>query len=256
MKKRRDEKRTYPFIDKKVLVSWNAMMITSLFKASRVNKKYLKPAIMSLASLLDSMYINSELFHSTLIGKKPKIKAFLEDYAYLSETLIEAYKSTLNESYLITATKLTNVAIEKYFDQGKWKFSRGEFETNADIYDSSYPSSLSTMLSVLYSISSLVDTVYKKFVFKTLEIYSYDVMRQPISTPRMSKMVIRYLKDDVIIKAKEEKLKEHIKELDKLPHPFSLFKNDTNEGYMICNSNSCFGHEKTFDDVLEVLEKR
>ena len=256
LKKRRDEKRTYPFIDKKVLVSWNAMMITSLFKASRVDKKYLKPAIKSLSALLESMYINSELFHSTLIGKKPKIKAFLEDYAYLSETLIEAYKSTLDETYLITATKLTNAAIEKYFDQGKWKFSRGEFETNADIYDSSYPSLVSTMLSVLYSISSLVDTVYKKFVFKTLEIYSYDVMRQPISTPRMSKMVIRYLKDDVIIKAKEDKLKAHISDVDRLPHPFSLLKSDTNDGFMICNSNSCFGHEKDFEGVLEILEKR
>ncbi|MEA2046848.1 MAG: thioredoxin domain-containing protein [Campylobacterota bacterium] len=256
LKKRRDEKRAYPFIDKKVLVSWNAMMITSLFKASRANPKYLKPAIKSLTALLESMYINSELFHSTLIGKKPKIKAFLEDYAYLAEALIEAYKSTLDETYLITATKLTNAAIEKYFDKGKWKFSRGEFETNADIYDSSYPSSVSTMLGVLYSISSLVDIVYKKFVFKTLEIYSYDVMRQPISTPRMSKMVIRYLKDDVIIKAKEEKLKEHIHTLDQLPHPFSFFKNDTNDGFMLCNSNACFGHEKAFSDVLEILEKR
>lgn len=253
---KRREKRVYPFIDKKVIVSWNAMMIKSLFKASRVDKKYLKIAIKSLDALLQSMYINSELYHSTLIGKTPKIKAFLEDFAYLGDTLIEAYQSTLNETYLVTATKLTNNAIEKYFEKGKWKFSRGEFETNADIYDSSYPSSVSTMLNVLYSISSLVDVVYKKFVFKTLEIYSYDVMRQPISTPRMSRMVIRYLKDDIIIKATEDKLKGHIKELDNLPHPFSLLKNDTNDGYMLCNSNSCFGHEKDFAGVVEVLEKR
>jgi uncharacterized protein YyaL (SSP411 family) len=253
---KRRKKRTYPFIDKKVLVSWNAMMIKSLFKAGRVEKKYLKIAIKSLDALLESMYINAELYHSTLIGKKPKIKAFLEDYAYLTEALIEAYESTLNEVYLVTATKLANNAIEKYFDKGKWKFSRGEFETNADIYDSSYPSSVATMISALYSISSLVDIVYKKFVFKTLEIYSYDVMRQPISTPRMTHIAIRYLKDDVIIKAKEEKLKEHITDLDTLPHPFSLLKNDTNDGFMICNSNSCFGHEKDFSGVLEVLEKR
>ena len=89
-----------------------------------------------------------------------------------------------------------------------------------------------------------------------LEVYSYDVMRQPISTPRMTRMVIRYLKDDVIIKAQEEKLKTHIKDLDALAHPFSLLKNDTNDGYMICNSNSCFGHEKDFSGVIEVLEKR
>ncbi len=254
--KKRREKRTHPFIDKKILVSWNAMMIKTLFKASRVDNAYLQSAIRSLDALLESMYINSELFHSTLMGKKPKIKAFLEDYAYLAEVLIEAYESTLDERYLITATKLTNSAIEKYFDQGKWKFSRGEFETNADIYDSSYPSSVATILSVLYSISSLVDVVYKKFVFKTLEIYSYDVMRQPISTPRMSRMVIRYLKDDIIIKAKEDVLKRHIKDLDTLSHPFSLLKNDTNDGFMLCNSNSCFGHEKDFKGIIEVLEKR
>lgn len=254
--KKRREKRTYPFIDKKVLVSWNAMMVKSLFKASRTENAYLKPAIKSLDALLKSMYINSELFHSTLLGKKPKIKAFLEDYAYLADTLIEAYESTLDETYLITATKLANAAIEKYYVQGKWKFSRGEFETDADIYDSSYPSSVSTMLSVLYSISSLVDGVYKKFVFKTLEIYSHDVMRQPISTPRMSRMVIRYLKDDIVIKATEEKLKKHIKDLDSLPHPFSLFRNDVNDGFMLCNSNACFGHEKSFSDIIEVLEER
>ncbi|HHD79584.1 MAG TPA: thioredoxin domain-containing protein [Epsilonproteobacteria bacterium] len=254
--KKRREKRVYPFIDKKVIVAWNAMMIKSLFYASRVDSKYLNPAIKSLDALLESMYIHSELYHSTLIGKTPKIKAFLEDYAYLTQTLIAAYESTLNEVYLVTAQKLANNAIEKYFDKGKWKFSRGEFETNADIYDASYPSSVATMIDALYSISSLVDVVYKKFVFKTLEIYSYDVMRQPISTPSMTRMVVRYLQDDIIIKAPEDKLKPHIKELDNLPHPFTLFKNDTNDGFMICNSNACFGHEKDFTGVVEVLERR
>jgi uncharacterized protein YyaL (SSP411 family) len=37
LRKRREEKRVYPFIDKKVLVSWNAMMITALFRASRID---------------------------------------------------------------------------------------------------------------------------------------------------------------------------------------------------------------------------
>jgi len=256
LRKHREEKRVYPFIDKKVIVSWNAMMITSLFKAARVDAKYLKPAMKSLEKLLESMYINSQLFHSTLIGKKPKIHAFLEDYAYLGEALIEAYESTLDETYLILAQKLVNAAIEKYYAQGQWKFSRGEFETDADIYDSSYPSSLATIVGVLHSISSLIDTVYKKFVFKSLEIHSYDVMRQPISTPKMSKMVIRYLYDDIIIKAKEEKLKNHIRELDKLPYPFAFFKNDNNDGFMLCNSSACFGHEKDLKGIIDVLERR
>ena len=256
LKKRREEKRVYPFIDKKVITSWNAMMITALFKASRVNSTYLEPAQKALQQLLDTMYPHSQLFHSTLIGKKPKIHAFLEDYAYLGEALIEAYESTLDETHLIVAQKLTNAAIEKFYKNGIWKFSRGEFETDAEIHDSSYPSSLATMVGLLHSVSSLIDPVYKKFVFKSLEIHSYDVMRQPISTPKLSKMVIRYLLDDVIIKAKEEKLQPHIAELDTLPYPFSLLRIDTNDGFMICNTSACFGHEKDFSGVLEVLEKR
>ena len=154
------------------------------------------------------------------------------------------------------AVKLANAAIEKYYERGKWKFSRGEFETNADIYDSSYPSSMATMLNVLLSISSLVDPVYKKFVFKTLERHSYDVMRQPISTPRMSKILIRYLKDDIIIKAGEEKLKNHITELDAIPYPFTYLKSDSNDGFMLCNSSSCFGHEADWEGAVKVVERR
>ena len=252
--------REYPFIDEKIIVSWNAMVIKSIFKASRINneidERYLEQAVNSLGTLLDNMYINDELYHSTIIGETPKIKAFLEDYAYLSDTLLEAYQTTLNENYLILAIKLVNKSIEKYYAHGKWKFSRGEFETDADSYDSSYPSSLAVMLDAIYTVSSLVDTVYKKFVFQTLQLNSYDIMRQPISKPKLARVVMRYLSDDVIIKAKEDKLKYHLSDIQNLSYPFSYLKVDKNDGFMICNSNSCFGYEKDFNGVKEVLNLR
>ncbi len=256
LKKRREQKRHYPFIDKKIITSWNAMMVTSLFQAARVEKRYLKEANRALEALLEKLYIHSQLFHATLLGKKPKIHAFLEDYAYLIEALIEAYETTLDEMHLITAQKLANSAIEKFYKNGMWKFSRGEFETDAEIFDSSYPSSLATMVGGLHAISSLIDPVYKKFVFKSLEIHSYDLMRQPVSTPKLSKMVIRYLLDDIVIKAKEKPLLAHIADKDSLPYPFVLFKADTNEGYMLCNTSACFGHEKDLAGVRSLLEER
>ena len=251
--KKRREKRDYPTIDNKVITSWNAMMVSTLFKAARVDTKYLEIANSSLNTLLNTMQINGELYHSTIIGKQPKIKAFLEDYSYLSYALVEAYKTTLDEVHLINATKLANSAIEKYFNHGLWKFSKGEFETKETINDTSYPSSLSVMIDVLYSISSLVDPIYKKFVFKTLEIHSYDVMRQPLATPKLSYMVIRYLKDDIIIKAKIKKLIPHTSDIDKLSYPFSMLKSDTNDGFMLCNSSSCFGHERNFKAIFQLL---
>ena len=248
--------RTYPFIDKKIIVSWNAMMIKSLFIASRVDKKYLLKATNSLDKLLKNLYINDELFHSMLPQGTPKIRAFLEDYGYLCDALIEAYQTSLDEKYLIIATKLANSAIEKYYNNGKWKFSRGEFETDADSYDSSYPSSVSVMINALYSLSSLVDIIYKKFVFKTLEINSYNLMRQPISTPKMTNILIRYLKDDIVIKSKKSNLIGHIEELDTFSYPFVLFRNETNKDFMLCNSTVCFGDTKEFDKVVEIIERR
>jgi len=248
--------RAYPFVDKKIQLSWSAMAIKSIFVASRIDHNYLNIAIKSLDTLMDRLYIDDQLYHTTLIGKRPKIGAFLEDYAYLCDTLIEAYETTLDELYLIIATKLANSAIERYYEHGKWKFSRGEFESEATPHDSSYPSAMATMLSALLSISSLVDSIYKKFVFRTLEIHSYDTMRKPISTPKMAHMVIRYLQDDIIIKFREERLKESSIYQDTTPYPFVYIKSDTNDGYMICNSSSCFGHEGDWDGVVEVIDRR
>jgi hypothetical protein len=69
-------------------------------------------------------------------------------------------------------------------------------------------------------------------------------------------MVIRYLKDDLIIKAKEETLKIYIEKIDTVPYPFTLFKNSLNDDFMICNSSSCFGHEKEFSRIISRMQSR
>ncbi len=244
----------YPFIDKKIITSWNAMMINALFIASTIDAHYKTIAIDTLKALLKNMYINQTLYHSKLIHKEVKIKAFLEDYAYLGETLITAYQSTLDESYLIMATQCANNAIEQFYAYGKWNFSKGEFETTEDIYDSSYPSSVATILSLLLSISSLVEGHYKKFVFKTLEINSYSLMRQPLSSPKLSKMVLRYLKDDIILKSNEKILEKLIEEKDSLGYPYLLLKNTFDENMLLCNSHSCFAHTDNFKNLKPLLE--
>jgi hypothetical protein len=69
----------------------------------------------------------------------------------------------------------------------------------------------------------------------------------------MSQMLIRYLKDDIVIKAKEKKLKSHIENIDKLNYPFTLIKSDLNNHFMLCNSNSCFAEVENFEEVEKQL---
>ncbi len=192
--------------DKKIQTSWNSMMIKALFTLGDIDSKYKDIAIKSLDAILKTMFIDSKLYHTTLIHKTPKIEAFLEDYAFLSQALIAAYNATQDELYLIQAQRFANLALEKFFNKGAWNFSSGEFETKADIADNTYTSSISVMIDVLISLSTLlVDEKYAHFAFKTLEYNSYELGRKPALYPHMLRQMLRHLKiekiDDIIKKS-------------------------------------------------------
>ncbi|MDD2782278.1 thioredoxin domain-containing protein [Sulfuricurvum sp.] len=243
--------RIYPFIDKKIITAWNSMMIKALFVLGKTEQKYRAQAILSLEKLTSTMFLENQLKHSTLIHKKPKIDAFLEDYAYLCSALIEAYQSTLNETYLIDAQRFANKALELFYEEGKWYFSRGAFTTVAELDDGTYSSSVGVMVSVLQSLGMLVDQKYSRFAFKSLEYVSIKLMKTPIYYPTLTAEVIRSLKEKRLIKNNSAQL-SRIGEI--FSYPYVLLKNDeTLESFTICGENSCYAstNEVTkLDDLI------
>jgi hypothetical protein len=243
-------KREYPFIDKKIQTSWSAMMITALFKLGSVEKKYLIKAEDALKALLEKLYIDDRLYHTALINKEPKVEAFLEDYAFLSQALLSAYKYTQDELYLIMAHKFVNSALEKFFERGLWYFSEGAFRIKAESTDNTYTSSVSLMIESMLTLSTLLeDEKYAHFAFKTLEYNSYDLGRRPIYYPFMLTQMLRYLKEDRVIKSSWQNILTQSKSLAAIEYPFILYKAQENEGYMLCGKNSCFAETK---DVKEL----
>jgi uncharacterized protein YyaL (SSP411 family) len=237
------QKRVYPFIDKKVQVSWNAMMISALFTLSDIDEHYLDKATLHLDKLLETMFIDGKLFHSALIHKEPKVEAFLEDYAYLGRALLKAYESTFNEHYLILAQQLANTALTNYYEDGRWYFSKGEFVTEADIGDSSYPGSVGLIVDLLLTLGAFVDTKYRRFAFKTLEYYSQKLSKTPIYFPYLMDQTFRYLKEDRIIKGKGELLKANALTLTKTQYPYTKrYASNEADGFMICGLQSCFAN--------------
>ncbi|MCW8894971.1 MAG: thioredoxin domain-containing protein [Sulfurimonas sp.] len=247
-------KREYPFVDRKVQTSWSSMMIKALFSLGNISKNYKQRGIDSLNALLNTMYIDGKLYHTTLIHKTPKIEAFLEDYAYLSQALISAYTATSEEVYLIRAQHLTNIALEKFYKNGTWKFSIGEFETKADIADNTYTSSVSIMIDVLISLTTLLeDDKYTHFAFKTLEYNSYELGRRPVIYPYMLKQTLRYLKGDRIIKSTKNNIEANSFELASLKYPFILKKSTDDTDYMICGSKSCFANTDSINKINDII---
>ena len=247
--------RVYPFIDKKIITSWNAMMIAALFKAGRVKENYIDVAKESLEKVLEKLYIDGTLYHVAMVDKEPKIKAYLEDYAYLINALLEAYKTTLNEEYLALSVKLTNDTLVEFWNEGKWYFSKGEFKSEADFSDATYPSSAAMMVRNMLSLGSIFDEKYRKFSFITLEFYSEKIYKFLPYTALFVEDIIRFLKDDIIIKSKRENLGECIGRIDFIS-PFTFLKDENIEDIMICSSNSCFASVKNCNEALKTIEDR
>jgi len=182
-------------INTRVQTSLSSMMIKTLFALGEVDKSYKEKAIKLLDKLLSGIYIDSQLYSSFMIDKQPKIKAFLDDYAFLSQALIFAYSSTQDEHYLIKAQKFINKALEEFYQNGMWNFSADKFKTKADITDNIYTSAVSVMIDVLISLGDILnDDKYTHFAYKTLEYNSYELGRQPIHFPSMLTQMLRYLK--------------------------------------------------------------
>ena len=232
------EKRVYPFIDKRIQTSWSSMMIEAFFTLGVYDEKYKELAQLSLAKLLDKIYIDENLMHSSLIEKDAKVEAYLEDYAYISKALIYAYEVCANESYLKTAKQIVDKSIQKYYKDGEWMFSVGEFQTQADIEDGSYPSSVGIIVDSLLSLGTMVDESYREVAFKTLRTYAVSIRDKSIVHSSLTEQTVRYLKEDRIIKAPiGTTFKELYLHYD---YPFLHVQYHAQDYYQLCSNSACF----------------
>ena len=250
------KKRDYPFCDKKIQTSWSSMMINALMTLGQVDAKYIQRAIKNLDALLRTMYIDGVLYHTTLIHKTPKVTAFLEDYAFLAKALISAFTMTQDEIYLIHAQRFANKALEEFYNNGEWNFSRGEFVTQAEIYDFTYTSSVSIIVDVLLSLSTLLeDEKYRHFAFKTMEFHSYDFARKPIYAPHMLIQMLRYLKGERVIKSQTKNITNSLLELSQREYPFVMYKHSEDANFMICGEKSCFANTPDLSIIDALIKK-
>ena len=74
-------------------------------------------------------------------------------------------------------------------------------------------------------------------------------MRQPLSSPALTQLLLRYLKDDIIIKSNETLLQKSLNKRTSMGYPFVLFKTTLDENILLCNSHSSFATETDFENI-------
>lgn len=117
------QKREKPLLDNKIILSWNAMMISSFIKAARIlnDKKYINIAFKSI-KFIENNFINNNSLKRIMLNTKVEIDAMLEDYAYLIQAYLDLYDYTHDRSWLFKAEKLNKAQIAKFWDYENFAF--------------------------------------------------------------------------------------------------------------------------------------
>ena len=158
------EKRTKPQLDDKVLLGWNALMITACCKAYAALQKqeYLELSEAVIAFLEKSFQKqNGEWFHTWKgVGKYP---AFLDDYAYLIQAYIHLQEITGKQAYILKARALTEFVVSHFKDpDSPFFYFTPAFQTDIvvrkkEVYDGATPSGNSVMAANLYYLGIVFD---------------------------------------------------------------------------------------------------
>ncbi len=125
------EQRIRPGRDEKILTSWNALMIRGMCIAGRVlhQPEYIRSAEQALQFIYSTLWKNGRLL-ATYKDGKAHLDAYLDDYAFLLDAILELLQAKWNTKYLTWAQELAEVLLYQFEDceHGGFYFTANDHE--------------------------------------------------------------------------------------------------------------------------------
>jgi uncharacterized protein YyaL (SSP411 family) len=159
-------KRIRPMLDDKIILSWNGLMNTACSKAFTATgaEEYRELAIANMEFLLSTFNVNStNEFSHTWKNGIAKYPAFLDDYAFLIQALIQLQEITSDTRWLTRANEITEFVIDNFSEPGTDFFyytrvnQADVIMRKREVYDGAVPSGNSVMAYNLYQLSIYLD---------------------------------------------------------------------------------------------------
>jgi uncharacterized protein YyaL (SSP411 family) len=118
------QNRTPPALDDKVVTAWNALMISALASGYRVlgDRRYLDASLAAADFLLTQLVDGDNRLLRTYRAGRSHLPAYLEDYAYLSDALIDLYETAGDANYLRQAERLAEIIVGEFRDERSGAF--------------------------------------------------------------------------------------------------------------------------------------
>ena len=248
-------KRVPPGRDDKIITSWNALMISAFAKGYRVSgeKSFLEAAENCIKFIEKNLTKDGELLRTYKDGKG-KIKGYLDDYAFLVNSLLDIFEVNPNSKFLDLALSHANYLIDHFWDSnGNSFFLTADNSEKLIIrpknnYDLSLPSGNSVAATALLRLYHL--TQEKKFLdisIKIMQSQGIKAAENPFGFGQLLNTIFLYLQKPIEITLLNTKNKEIFETLTKKFLPESIFVTFKNEEQVKELEKYSFFQGKKFD---------
>jgi uncharacterized protein YyaL (SSP411 family) len=278
-------KRIPPSLDDKLILSWNALMISAYCKAyvALGHPAYKAEAMGQTEFILNNFVQDAPdaLWHTMQYDAPqkhliPQYDAFLDDYAFFIESLLALYEITFDKKYLYQARQFTDKVIEHFWDENQHLFyftsaqQKDILLRKKDLYDSATPSGNSTMAKNVWRLGHFLERAdYKQLVIKMLASVQASVEKYPTSFSKWASVLLNVIQPTSEIAILGEHAFAQAKILQKhfLPNTIlmasvgaeedlPLLKNRFVAGktlFYLCQNASCRMPVETIDELLKML---
>ncbi len=181
------EQRIRPGCDEKVLTSWNALVIKGMIIAGRTFKQeyWVASAIRAIDFIRTTLWENNRLL-ATFKDDKAHLNAYLDDYVYLLDALLELMQTQFRRVDLDFAIALADVLLDQFedADTGGFFFTSHDHETlihrPKPIQDNAMPSGNGIAAIVLQRLGHILGEMrYFSAAEKTLQLFYSSLSLQP-----------------------------------------------------------------------------
>ena len=182
-----------PYLDDKILTAWNGLMISAFARAAACfnHQPYAEAAVRAAGFIRDNLLQGDQLLRRSRNGEAA-IPAFLDDYSFLIQALIDLYESTFDVQWIQLADQLAANMISLFEDAAEGGF----FSTTADApnlllrmkedYDGAEPSGNSYAVLALLKLAAYTGNArYQSIAERALGAFANRMSQQATSMPHM-----------------------------------------------------------------------
>ena len=253
-------KRDQPGTDDKIITSWNSMMISAFAKGYRIsgNEKYRDTAVHA-GKYFSEQFLKHGFIHRTFKNDVPKLNGYLDDYAYLVNSLVDIFEITSDVYFLEIAQKITSYMIDHFWneDEKLFFFTADTHELlivrPKNYYDLSVPSGNSVASNALLKLYHLThDEKFLQISEKILESNGTSAAENPFAFGYLLNVMNLYLNSPTEITIVNTENSKIVNSLYKKFIPEGIIISVNNEVNLKSLSNYQFFEGKEFSHKTSV----